>query len=65
MRNGITTEFERATATTFRQPMTPRLGAEIVDVTLRYTLTPGRRLTGVTHVARDRPSPVWPAPGRR
>jgi len=51
VRNGVVTEFERATAITFRQPMTLRLGAGILDVTLRYTLTPGPA-AGVTHVAR-------------
>lgn len=51
VRNGTVTEFERPTAITFRQPMTLRLGAGIVDVTLRYTLTPGPA-AGVTHVAR-------------
>jgi uncharacterized protein YndB with AHSA1/START domain len=53
VRNGIVTEFERPTAITFRQPMTLRLGAGagVVDVTLRYTLTPGPT-AGVTHVAR-------------
>ena len=51
VRNGVVTEFERATAITFRQPMTLRLGGGVVDVTLRYTLTP-RPAAGVTHVAR-------------
>lgn len=51
VRNGTVTEFERPTAITFRQPMTLRLGAGIVDVTLRYTLTPGPAAR-VTHVAR-------------
>jgi uncharacterized protein YndB with AHSA1/START domain len=51
VRNGTVTEFERPTAVTFRQPMTLRLRAGTVDVTLRYTLTPGP-VTGVTHVAR-------------
>jgi Polyketide cyclase / dehydrase and lipid transport len=50
VRNGTVTEFERPTAVTFRQPMTLRLRAGIVDVTLRYTLTPGA--AGVTHVTR-------------
>ena len=50
-RNGTVTEFERPTAVTFRQPMTLRLRAGTVDVTLRYTLTPGPGAE-VTHVAR-------------
>ena len=48
-RNGTVTEFERPVKITFRQPMTMRLHAGTVDVTLRYTLTPG---PGATHVAR-------------
>jgi uncharacterized protein YndB with AHSA1/START domain len=51
VRNGIVTEFERPSAITFRQPMTLRLRGGIVDVTLRYTLTPGPA-AGVTHVTR-------------
>jgi uncharacterized protein YndB with AHSA1/START domain len=53
VRNGIVTEFERPSAITFRQPMTLRLGAGVVDVTLRYTLTltPGPA-AGVTRVTR-------------
>jgi hypothetical protein len=51
VRNGTVTEFERPTAVTFRQPMTLRLRAGTVDVTLRYTLAPGPE-AGVTHVAR-------------
>jgi hypothetical protein len=51
VRNGTVTEFERPTAVTFRQPMTLRLRAGTVDVTLRYTLAPSPD-TGVTHVAR-------------
>ncbi len=49
VRNGTVTEFERPVKITFRQPMTMRLHAGTVDVTLRYTLTPG---PGSTHVAR-------------
>jgi hypothetical protein len=51
VRNGTVTEFERPAAVTFRQPMTLRLRAGTVDVTLRYTLAPGPG-AGVTHVAR-------------
>ncbi|HEY2269439.1 MAG TPA: SRPBCC family protein [Streptosporangiaceae bacterium] len=51
VRNGVVTEFARPASITFRQPMTLRLGAGVVDVTLRYTLTPGPA-PGVTHVAR-------------
>jgi hypothetical protein len=49
VRNGTVTEFERPVKITFQQPMTMRLHAGTVDVTLRYTLTPG---PGSTHVAR-------------
>jgi uncharacterized protein YndB with AHSA1/START domain len=51
VRNGTVTEFERPAKVTFHQPMTMRLHAGTVDVTLRYTLTPGS-VAGVTRVAR-------------
>jgi uncharacterized protein YndB with AHSA1/START domain len=40
VRHGMVTEFERPAKITFRQPMTMKLHAGTVDVTLRYTLTP-------------------------
>jgi uncharacterized protein YndB with AHSA1/START domain len=49
VRNGEVTEFERPTRLTFHQPMTIRFGLGTVEVTLRYTLTPG---LGSTHVRR-------------
>jgi uncharacterized protein YndB with AHSA1/START domain len=49
VRNGTVTELERPARVTFHQPMTMRLHAGTVDVTLRYTLTPG---SAATHVAR-------------
>ena len=49
VRNGTVTEFERPTKLTFHQPMTVRLGLGTIDVTMRYTLTPG---TDSTHVRR-------------
>jgi uncharacterized protein YndB with AHSA1/START domain len=49
VRNGTVTEFERPTKLTFHQPMTMKLRAGTVDVTLRYTLTPR---AGSTHVKR-------------
>lgn len=57
VRNGEVTELERPAKITFRQPMTLRLRAGILDVTLRYTLTPLTSLTsppgpGPTHVTR-------------
>jgi len=52
VRHGTVTEFERPAKITFHQPMTMRLHAGTVDVTLRYTLTPGPGGAGVTHVAR-------------
>ena len=50
VRHGRVTEFERPTAITFHQPMTMRLHAGIIDVVLRYTLTPGDGLTRVRRV---------------
>jgi uncharacterized protein YndB with AHSA1/START domain len=50
VRNGTVTEFERPTKITFHQPMTMRLHAGTVDVTLRYTLTPDGESTRVTRV---------------
>jgi len=49
VRNGTVTEFERPAAVTFHQPMTIRLHAGTIDVTVRYTLTPA---DGSTHVTR-------------
>jgi hypothetical protein len=49
VRNGTVTEFDRPARITFRQPMTMKLHAGTIDVTLRYTLTPG---SGLTHVKR-------------
>jgi hypothetical protein len=49
VRNGTVTEFERPAKVTFHQPMTIRLHAGIIDVTVRYTLT---RNAGSTHVTR-------------
>jgi hypothetical protein len=49
VRNGRVTELVRPTRVTFHQPMTLRLHFGTVDVTVRYTLSPG---TGSTHVKR-------------
>jgi uncharacterized protein YndB with AHSA1/START domain len=49
VRHGTVTEFERPVKITFHQPMTMRLHAGTVDVTLRYSLTPAG---GSTHVSR-------------
>jgi uncharacterized protein YndB with AHSA1/START domain len=49
VRDGRVTEFERPTVITFHQPMTMRLHTGIVDVVMRYTLTPG---DGSTRVRR-------------
>ena len=49
VRHGTVTEFERPAKITFHQPMTMRLQAGTVDITLRYTLTPSG---GSTHVTR-------------
>ena len=49
VRDGVVTEFERPTKITFHQPMTLKLHSGTLDVTVRYTLTPG---SGSTHVNR-------------
>lgn len=49
VRHGTVTELERPTKITFHQPMTMILRWGTVDVTVRYTLTPG---AGSTHVTR-------------
>jgi uncharacterized protein YndB with AHSA1/START domain len=50
VRNGAVTEFERPTKITFHQPMTLKLHAGILDVTVGYTLTPGAGSTNVKRV---------------
>jgi uncharacterized protein YndB with AHSA1/START domain len=50
VRHGTVTEFERPTKITFHQPMTLRLRAGTIEVTLRYTLTPSGGSTRVTRV---------------
>lgn len=50
VRNGEVTELERPVKVTFHQPMTMRLHTGTIDVTLRYTLTPGPATTHVTRV---------------
>jgi uncharacterized protein YndB with AHSA1/START domain len=49
VRNGTVIEFERPAKVAFHQPMTIRLRAGTIDVTVRYTLTPS---VGSTHVTR-------------
>jgi uncharacterized protein YndB with AHSA1/START domain len=49
VRNGTVTEFERPVKVTFHQPMTIRLHAGTIDVTVRYNLTAN---PGSTHVSR-------------
>jgi uncharacterized protein YndB with AHSA1/START domain len=49
VRNGTVTEFERPAKITFHQPMTMKLRAGTIDVTVRYTLAPA---AGSTHVTR-------------
>ncbi|MCW2932214.1 MAG: hypothetical protein JWM19_3176 [Actinomycetia bacterium] len=49
IRNGTVTELERPAKVTFRQPMTLRLHAGTIDVTVAYTLTPA---AGSTHLTR-------------
>jgi hypothetical protein len=50
VRHGQVTEFERPMKVTFHQPMTLKLHSGTLDVTVRYTLTPGSRSTHVTRV---------------
>jgi uncharacterized protein YndB with AHSA1/START domain len=50
VRNGTVTEFEPPTRITFHQPMTMKLRAGVVDVTVRYTLTPRGASTHVRRV---------------
>jgi hypothetical protein len=51
VRDGVVTEFERPTVVTFHQPMTLKLHAGALDITVRYTLTPhGREATHVRRV---------------
>jgi uncharacterized protein YndB with AHSA1/START domain len=47
VRHGTVTEFERPARIVFHHPMTMRLRSGTIDVTLRYTLTPGERSTHV------------------
>ena len=47
VRNGTVTELERPTKITFHQPMTMKLHAGILDVVMRYTLTPQGESTHV------------------
>ena len=49
VRHGEVTEFERPTRITFHQPMTLKLHAGVLDVTVRYTLTAG---SSSTHARR-------------
>jgi uncharacterized protein YndB with AHSA1/START domain len=49
VRNGTVTELARPLRITFHQPMTMRLHAGTVDVTMRYVLVPG---PGATRVSR-------------
>jgi uncharacterized protein YndB with AHSA1/START domain len=50
VRNGTVTEVERPAKITFHQPMTLKLGAGTIDVTVRYTLMPAAGLTHMTRV---------------
>ena len=51
VRVGIVTEFERPTRITFHQPMTLKFHAGVLDVTVRYILTPKDAGTHVRRVA--------------
>jgi uncharacterized protein YndB with AHSA1/START domain len=47
VRNGEVTEFERPTKITFHQPMMMKFRTGIIDVVMRYTLTPDGESTHV------------------
>ena len=49
VRHGEVTEFERPTRVAFHQPMAMKFGLGVIDVSVRYTLTP---IGGMTHVSR-------------
>jgi hypothetical protein len=49
VRNGTVTEFERPAKITFHQPMTMKLHAGVIDITMRYRLV---RAAGSTRVER-------------
>jgi hypothetical protein len=50
VRNGTVTEFDRPTKITFHQPMTMKLNSGIIEVTMRYTLSPRAESTQVRRV---------------
>jgi uncharacterized protein YndB with AHSA1/START domain len=50
VRDGVITEFEPPTSVAFHQPMTLKLHAGVLDIRLRYTLTP--QAPNSTHVRR-------------
>lgn len=50
IRNGEVTELERPNKVAFHQPMTMKFGAGVIDVTVRYTLTPNGDGTHVRRV---------------
>lgn len=50
VRNGEVIELERPTKLTFHQPMTLKLRSGVIDVTVRYTLTPRGDTTHVRRV---------------
>jgi len=51
-RNGTVTEFEPPAKVSFHQPMTLRLHAGTIDVSVTYTLTPAAGRTHVTRIVR-------------
>jgi uncharacterized protein YndB with AHSA1/START domain len=52
IRNGTVAQFEPPAKVSFHQPMTLRLHAGTIDVTVTYTLTPAAGSTHVTRVVR-------------
>lgn len=64
VRNGVVTEFERPTKITFRQPMTMKFGLGVIDITVRYNLTPRDDQTHVRRVVSvELPWQLKPFPG--
>jgi uncharacterized protein YndB with AHSA1/START domain len=60
VRNGTVTAFEPPLKVTFHQPMTLRLRAGTIDVSVDYTLTPSAGSTHVTRVVTlGIPGPLW------
>ncbi len=51
VRTGVVTEFDRPTRITFQQPMTLKMRAGVLGITVRYVLTPHGPITHVSRVS--------------